>query len=420
MADNFRIKLINQLKMWLFCFLMGAFAGIIIWVFLKVMSLGVELIWHKLPDMISFPFYTLTVCTVGGLIIGLFRKKFGDYPEELSEVIKKTKTNKTYEYRKMAVILLAALMPLLIGSSVGPESGLVGIIVGLCFWVGDNLKSAYINARQYSNLGIAVTLSVMFHSPLFGIFTVEENDTEYDTQKLRLSDKILLYALSLAGGTASYMLLSKLFGSGMSGFPSFPAVAPRALDYPMIVVYIICGCILAAFYHISHKYTHILAEKIPGILRETLGGICLGIMGTLMPILMFSGEEEIAELISGYEKYLPAFLIAVSLLKILLTNICISSGLKGGHFFPIIFAGVCLGYGISMLVFPNGGHEVFAAAVVTATLLGGVLKKPFAVTMLLFICFPVRLCIWIFIGAAIGKKILSLKPFKHSSMVNNI
>lgn len=415
MANNFSTKFFNQLKMWLFCFFMGAFAGIIIWLFLKVMSLGIELIWHKIPDSINFPFYTLTVCALGGLILGLFRKKFGDYPEELSVVVEKTKNNKTYEYRKMAVILFAAIMPLLIGSSVGPESGLVGVIVALCFWVGDNLKSAYISAQQYSSLGMAVTLSVMFRSPLFGIFTVEENDTEYEAPKLKLSDKILLYALSLAGGTASYMILSKLLGSGMSGFPSFPVVAPQGLDYPMIMIYIICGCILAAFYHISHKYTHILAMKIPGILRETLGGICLGIMGTLMPILMFSGEEEMAELISSCEKYLPMFLIAVSLLKILLTNICISSGLKGGHFFPIIFSGVCLGYGISMLVFPNGGHEVFAAAVVTATLLGGILKKPVAVTMLLFICFPVRLCIWILIGAVVGQKILSLKPFKTIS-----
>lgn len=412
MTNNFSTKFFNQLKMWLFCFFMGAFAGIIIWLFLKVMSLGIELIWHKIPDSIDFPFYTLIVCSVGGLILGLFRKKFGDYPEELSVVIEKTRKNKTYEYRKMAVILFAAIMPLLIGSSVGPESGLVGIIVALCFWVGDNLKSAYINARQYSDLGMAVTLSVMFHSPLFGLFAVEEEYNETEDAKLNTGEKILLYGLSLAGGVASYLLLSELFGAGMSGFPSFPVVAPTAMDYPMIIVYIICGCILATFYHITHKYTHILAEKIPGILRETLGGICLGIMGTLMPILMFSGEEEMAELIADYGNYLPAFLIAASILKLLLTNICINTGLKGGHFFPVIFAGVCLGYGVSMLVFPNGGHEVFAAAVVTATLLGGVLKKPVAVTMLLFICFPVRLCVWIFIGATIGKKISSLRPFK--------
>ena len=86
---------------------------------------------------------------------------------------------------------------------------------------------------------------------------------------------------------------------------------------------------------------------------------------------MFSGEHEMGLLIAGSYSYLPAILILVAFVKILLTNICISTGLRGGHFFPVIFAGVCMGYGLSMIIFPGGGHEVFAAAVITATLLGG-------------------------------------------------
>ena len=105
----------------------------------------------------------------------------------------------------------------------------------------------------------------------------------------------------------------------------------------------------------------------------------------------------------------------VGIVKILLTNICISTGLRGGHFFPVIFAGVCMGYGLSMLIFPGGGHEVFAAAVITATLLGGIMKKPLAVTVLLFICFPIRLFFWIFIGAAVGKAIMDLPVKKKET-----
>ena len=84
----------------------------------------------------------------------------------------------------------------------------------------------------------------------------------------------------------------------------------------------------------------------------------------------------------------------------------IQFGLKGGHFFPVIFAGVCLGYGLAMLFFGQQGdsHVVFAAAIVTSTLLGGIMKKPLAVTMLLFLCFPVKIFIWIFIAAAVGSK----------------
>ena len=36
-------------------------------------------------------------------------------------------------------MLLCALLPLLLGASVGPEAGLTGIIAALCYWVGDNV-----------------------------------------------------------------------------------------------------------------------------------------------------------------------------------------------------------------------------------------------------------------------------------------
>ena len=112
-----------------------------------------------------------------------------------------------------------------------------------------------------------------------------------------------------------------------------------------------------------------------------------------------------AELMESYHLYLPIMLIGIAFLKIIMTNVCIQFGLKGGHFFPLIFAGVCMGYGIAMFVFgQSGDHVVIAAAIVTAALLGGIMKKPLAVTMLLFLCFPIRLFVWIFLAAAIGSK----------------
>ena len=109
--------------------------------------------------------------------------------------------------------------------------------------------------------------------------------------------------------------------------------------------------------------------------------------------------------------------VAGALVWILLTNLCIQFGLKGGHFFPVIFAGVCMGYGMAMLTCgPDGGHVVFGAAIVTASLLGGIMKKPLAVTMLLFLCFPVKMFIWIFIAAAVGSKLITLKPEQKPSV----
>lgn len=405
-----KAKVKNNLNLYAFCGLLGGFAGIIIWVFLKVMSIGMELIWEQIPEMFNIPFYTVIICTVGAALIGLFRKKYGDYPEELNVVLGKVKNEKKYDYKKMLVMLLAALFPLLIGSSVGPEAGLTGVIVGLCYWAGDNIKSAHKDVKKYSEIGTAVALSVLFHSPLFGIFAVEESEDEDEIPQLTKTSKIFLYGISIAAATACYMLLSRIFGKGMEGFPAFEMTNELGIqDYFMMCVYILAGCILALFYEVTHKVCHKVAAKIPPVLRETLAGLCLGLMGMFVPAILFSGEEQMGELMTEYVQYLPWMLVGVAFLKILITNICIQSGLKGGHFFPVIFAGVCLGYAIAMFTFADSAsHVVFAAAIVTASLLGGTMKKPMAVTMLLFICFPVKMCLWIFVAALLGSKIMKI------------
>ena len=400
-----KIKIKNQLELWAFCAVIGTVAGALVWALLKIMAIGTEMIWEWIPEKIHIPYYTVLVCTVGGAIIGIFRKLYGDYPEDMETVMGKVKKEKRYEYKNMLVMMIAALLPLLIGSSVGPEAGLTGIIVGLCYWAGENLKFAKQHTKEYSQIGAAVSLSVLFHAPLFGIFEVEE-DPDMQMAELGKGSKIFIYGIALAAGTGSYAGLSALLGGGMSGFPSFDAVAVQRIDYVMMLVYMFCGCVLAYFYETTHTVTEIIAGKIPGVVKEILAGLCLGVIGMLIPAVMFSGEEQMGVLMKEYAGYMAIALIGVAFLKIILTNLCIQFGLKGGHFFPVIFAGVCLGYGLAMLFFGQQGdsHVVFAAAIVTSTLLGGIMKKPLAVTMLLFLCFPVKIFIWIFIAAAVGSK----------------
>ena len=108
-------------------------------------------------------------------------------------------------------------------------------------------------------------------------------------------------------------------------------------------------------------------------------------------------------LIDNYNAYLPLAMIGIAFLKIIMTNMCISLGLKGGHFFPLIFAAVCLGFGVSLMIFPQEvSHATYAAAIVAAGTLGVSLKKPLAVSMLLLLCFPAQYLLWIVPSAAIS------------------
>ena len=80
-----------------------------------------------------------------------------------------------------------------------------------------------------------------------------------------------------------------------------------------------------------------------------IGGLILGIFGIISPLTLFSGETNMELILETYAVYSPIILITIGLAKLLLTNICIKTGWKGGHFFPVIFCGIIIGCGFSLL-----------------------------------------------------------------------
>lgn len=398
-----KVEILNEIKLMLFTAIIGAVAGLVFWVFLWLINTFTELIWQKIPSATGeMPYYALIVCTVGGLIIGVLRKLWGDYPQDMTKVIGTVKKTGTYPYKKIVSIIVLAVLPLVIGSSVGPEAGMVGVIVALCCWAGDNLKFAKKSTISYSKVGAAVTLSVLFHSPLFGIFSVEENEEDKDAS-LTKSSKFLIYAVATAAGIGIYLLLSNLICEVSEGFPKFEAALPTGYDYLAMFLYIVCGIALGFFFIKSEVLFEKIAKKLPPVIGEVIAGIILGAIVCFLPAVQFSGEAQMGTLIKDFAKYAPIAMIGIAVLKILMTNMCIQFGLKGGHIFPLMFSAVCLGYGISLMIFPaSSAHAVFAAAIITAATLGVSMKKPLAVTMLLFLCFPIRMFFWIFLSAVIS------------------
>lgn len=123
------------------------------------------------------------------------------------------------------------------------------------------------------------------------------------------------------------------------------------------------------------------------LIKCIIGGFSLGIIGYLLPLTMFSGEEQISIILEN----------GTSIGIIILTNICIEFGLKGGHFFPLIFSGISIGYAFAIIL---NIDTVLSMAIVTTALLSSTLKKLLATVLLLMFLFPANL-IPIMLGVAI-------------------
>lgn len=397
-SGEFMKKIKNNLLFLLYTIILGAIFGAIIWSFLKIMNLGIEFIWDFVPATLNFPFFTLCVCVTGGFLIGLWKKKFGDYPEDLMTVMGKVKKTGRYPYSNVFSTLGSALFPLLIGGSIGPEAGLTGVIAGLCTWVGDKLKMYFREIEELTQIGMSATLGTIFHSPMFGFIEPIESDKEV---VLPRTSKIVLYLAAILSSFGMFIMLGRLFGCG-TGLEGLEAGKIELSYYWYSLLLAAVGIAAGYIYFIFKKLTSSLEKKFKKytVLKATAGGLLLGISGTFLPLTMFSGEHQISEVMKEAETIGAIMLIVIAIVKLLLTNICIDSGLKGGHFFPVIFCGISIGCAMSLML---GVEMVFCASIVTSALVGHTLKKPLATVLLLMIIFPPKLIPVMLFAAAAAK-----------------
>ncbi len=379
-------KLRNNAILLIYTILIGTIAGCIIWSFIKVMNLGIQFFWEYLPGLINFKYYTILVCLIGGLLIGLWKHKFGDSPEELETVIEKVKTKHRYPYQDIFPNIISALLPLIAGASVGPEAGLTGIIAGLCTWAGDKLKRFNTELEELTSIGVTATLGTIFVSPMFGFVEPLENEEE---SKLPKTSKNILYFAAILSSFGIFVFLNHITHT-KTGLHSLGTTSLANLNYPYLILLVIIGIVLAYFHFLSNKAIKKIFRNIEDrfILKGIVGGLILGIMGTVLPLTMFSGEHQIYILLENGIEVNLIILILTSVMKIVLTSICIETGLKGGQFFPLIFSGIAMGYAMSILLKMD---PIISMAVVTTSFLANILKKPIAVVLLLIILFPAKL-----------------------------
>ena len=121
-----------------------------------------------------------------------------------------------------------------------------------------------------------------------------------------------------------------------------------------------------------------------------------------LPFVMFSGEVQADELNATWAALSAAVLVATGFVKIAATALCVNMGWRGGHFFPTVFAGISIGYGMASVL---GIDPVFCVCAVTAAVVGGVVRRPLMAVLLLFLCFPLHSVVLLAAAAFVGSKV---------------
>lgn len=391
----------------------GFVIGFAVYLLMNLSTWLTSLVWEGyLSGAVGVGWFPLVVCTVGGLIIGVWTHISGDRIKPLHVVMKEFKTTGTYAVSPTKGVV-SFLLPLVFGGSIGFEAGLTGLITAGCCWIRDQLKAAGLRVASIADVTIAASLSAIFGAPLAGIVAGAQSDpgpsddlledvdpTHYN---LHRGPKVVLYTAAAFGAFGGIKVFSTLFGAS-AGLPRLGGIEAQGVQYLWAVVALLVAYALTWVYFGSQWLFGRLSERlgegtVPTIVKPIAAGLVIGALACVLPYVLFPGEEQSHMLMENWTSWTALALIGTGVLKAIATPLCIKFGWIGGNFFPCIFAGIACGYGLSMI---TGADPMLMVTVVVSAFLAGALRSPVITVAVLILVFPVESVVWMGLAAVIG------------------
>ena len=117
---------------------------------------------------IDLRLFTILVCTIGGLLVGLLVKLFGDHSGIFAEVMLEFGKTGRFDYRNAPGIVITAFVSLIAGASLGPEAPLADACGGMGTLLADRLKLDEQETRTMGYSGVSGMLAAFITSPFGG------------------------------------------------------------------------------------------------------------------------------------------------------------------------------------------------------------------------------------------------------------
>lgn len=370
------IKPSTYLRLLALVAILGFVSALITFIFIAAVNILTGLIWGLVEpgQGLNAGLFTLLVCTLGGLLVGLLVRLFGDHSGIFAEMMQEFGQTGRFNYRQSPGIVLTALVSLVCGASLGPEAPMADACGGLGTWVGDRYKLGPQETRTLGYSGVSGMLAAFITAPLGGaVLGLEaakggagENNKEYFW---------ILFPSLLASAVATvvFVLLSGSFFGTLYQFPEYsPSVPDLFYAVPLGALGGVVGLLFVLSLQLLRRVFLPLKQHL--VLRGLLGGLGMGMIGALLPLTLYSGEDQINDLLTSAAGIGVAMLIVLAMAKLFATSLVLATGWKGGYIFPTLFASVALGLAIQLL-FPRIPLPVTVAATMAGVLVA-VLRAP--------------------------------------------
>jgi len=353
--------------------LIGFLAALGVLGFNYVMNLGLTALWPE--DTGAEPFsgslWIIVILTVAGLIVGLIHHFMETEDVDAVTGIVSGKINT----RPIPGGLLASLVSLVGGFSVGPEVPSGMIAGGLAQWISDRRKHSDETRKSNIISGISSAYGGLFTSP-FGATLIPIELPH--RQSMEFYGNLIIAAVAATIGFLVFFIAGSDQFAGLLRLLDLPTYALLPWHVVLAIPLGILGALLAAAYGLSMGVFNRLVKplnRMP-IVRNTLAGFLLGLLGFALPLTLFLGSDGLVTVTENAAELGVALLIVYIFAKILATSGAISTGFIGGPIFPLFFVGGTAGTVVS-LIFPEI-PVALAVGCMMAAVTAGVIPIPLA------------------------------------------
>jgi H+/Cl- antiporter ClcA len=377
--------------------LFGAVASLVTAGYITLYQLGVKFFEQVSVLVININIWPLILLTGAGVVIGLVIKFLGQRGGLGVAQQEYAKTGRL-KPRDLPSILLQGFTSLWSGAAVGPEGPLVFLTGGIGTFISDRLRLQKDDVQVLVYSSIAGAFGGFFGSPVVGAVGAVEY---MFIKELNLYRHLIPGLLAAAVGWAVYYALLQTSYLGIYDFPNYDA--PRIVDlWWAFLVGVIAG-LVGIMFKLIFGILHLAFSRLKKrpVLLAIIGGLVIGLIGSFLPLTLYSGQDQLLQIIHNPAAYGIGLLLLLVLVKSLLTSTSFATGFEGGPIFPSLFIGGTLGLALSKILpfIPEGVGVTAGMAGVASAIF------PMPLTMILLLGFmggQTDLLPIIVIGAVIG------------------
>ncbi|MET8945322.1 ion channel protein [Streptomyces sp. NPDC004542] len=324
-------------------------------------------LWETLPDALGIGRYSvpwmLVMLTATGVAVGLVVWKApghaGPDPATLgldAPVLPPV---------VLPGLLVATMLMLAGGPSLGPENPIIAVNVALAFWLGRRLVPR-VPGPVWPALAEAATIGALFGTPVAAALVFSEALAGRPLRGALWDNLFAPLAAGAVGALTTGLVAHPSFDLGLPPVGNHPGWGDLAAALVIASLAALSGmCAVYAFPYVHNAFRRL---RHP-MLALPSGGIVLGLLGALGGHLtLFKGLAQVAELARSPEGWSAGQYARMTVVKLAALLVSASCGFRGGRVFPSVFVGCAFGLTAHALV-PGVQPAVGVAAGVLGMLL---------------------------------------------------